>query len=248
MAAGLDRRVSPSTVVGIAFGGGSTNWSLGNGVGGGRGEVFQTGVYASHQMGAVYVAAAATYAYHRMTTDRTVQVAGTDNLTASFDAHNVGGRIETGWRFAGPGASGITPYAAAQVQAFFLPGYGETATLGSNQFALAFGSRTATTTRGELGMWFDTLQLTGNGPVKLFSRLAWAHDWRSDDSVTAAFQTLSGTSFIINGATPPKDVALATAGFEGKVTNAVTVAAKFDGEFAPGYQSYAGTGTVRYAW
>jgi uncharacterized protein with beta-barrel porin domain len=248
LATGFDRRLDPSTVVGFAFAGGSTNWSLANGAGAGRGEVFQTGVYASHQIGAAYLAAAATYAYHRMTTDRTVMVAGTDNLTAGFDAHNVGARIEAGRRFAGPGTAGITPYAAAQVQAFFLPSYNESATSGSNQFALAFGSRTATTTRSELGFWFDTRAAAGDGTVTLFSRLAWAHDWRSDDTVTASFQSLSGSSFIVNGATPPENLGLVTAGVEAKATSRVTVTAKFDGEFANGYQSYAGTGTVRYAW
>ncbi|MBX9841755.1 MAG: autotransporter outer membrane beta-barrel domain-containing protein [Xanthobacteraceae bacterium] len=249
LAAGFDRRVSPSTVVGLAFGGGSTNWTLANGLGRGRGEVFQAGAYASHQVGAAYVSAAASYALHSMTTDRTVFVAGTDSLTADFTAHNVGGRIETGWRFLAPGgAVGVTPYAALQVQAFFLPGYTETAASGSGQFALAFDRRTTTTTRSELGAWFDTRQMTGNGPVNLFSRLAWAHDWRSDDSVTAAFQSLGGSSFIVNGAAPPGDVGLVTAGIEAKATKAITVTAKFDGEFADGYQSYAGTGTVKFTW
>jgi uncharacterized protein with beta-barrel porin domain len=177
-----------------------------------------------------------------------VTIAGTDKLTADFDAHNIGGRIEAGRRFAGLGPVAVTPYAAAQVQAFILPSYSETAASGSNQFALAFSSRTSTTTRGELGFWFDTRHTDSNGTVTLFSRLAWAHDWRSDDSVTASFQSLSGSSFIVNGATPPSNLGLVTAGIEAKASQAVTVTTKFDGEFANGYQSYAGTGTVRYAW
>jgi uncharacterized protein with beta-barrel porin domain len=66
--------------------------------------------------------------------------------------------------------------------------------------------------------------------------------------VTAAFQSLGGSSFVVGGATPPSDVGLVTAGIESRLTKAITVSAKFDGEFAGGYQSYAGTGTVRYAW
>src|SRR5262249_19001104 len=75
LAAGFDHRIDPSTVVGLAFAGGSTGWNLANGLGRGRGEAFQTGVYASHQIGAAYVSAAATYAFHSMDTDRTVFVA-----------------------------------------------------------------------------------------------------------------------------------------------------------------------------
>ena len=53
---------------------------------------------------------------------------------------------------------------------------------------------------------------------------------------------------IVNGATPAKDFALASAGAELRLVNGVTLLAKFDGEFARGSQTYAGTGTLRYAW
>jgi uncharacterized protein with beta-barrel porin domain len=62
------------------------------------------------------------------------------------------------------------------------------------------------------------------------------------------FQTLPGASFIVNGALPAKDAALASAGAELKLANGVTLLAKFDGEFAEHSSTYAGTGTVRYTW
>jgi hypothetical protein len=60
--------------------------------------------------------------------------------------------------------------------------------------------------------------------------------------------TLPGASFIVNGATPAKNSALASAGAEYRLANGVTLLAKFDGEFATHSSTYAGTGTVRYAW
>ena len=36
----------------------------------------------------------------------------------------------------------------------------------------------------------------------LRTRVAWAHDWVSDPTLTAAFQMLPGTSFIVNGQRP----------------------------------------------
>jgi uncharacterized protein with beta-barrel porin domain len=143
---------------------------------------------------------------------------------------------------------GVTPYAAAQVQSFRLPGYTETAASGSGQFALSYEARTTTATRTELGAWFDTRQVMGEGSVSLFGRVAWAHDWRSDPSVHAVFQTLPGSAFIVNGAAIPRDIALVSAGVHARVTRAVAVSAKFDGEFAGGYRSYAGTGTVSVNW
>ena len=61
------------------------------------------------------------------------------------------------------------------------------------------------------------------------------------------FQSLPGASFIVNGAPPAKDSALASAGGELRLANGVTLLAKFDGEFASRSTTYAGTGTLRYS-
>ena len=68
-------------------------------------------------------------------------------------------------------------------------------------------------------------------PLILRGRLAWAHDWISNPALAAAFQTLPGTSFIVNGAAPPKDNALATASAELRMTANWSLLGKFDGEY-----------------
>jgi len=62
------------------------------------------------------------------------------------------------------------------------------------------------------------------------------------------FETLPGAAFIVNGAPLPKDSALTTFGGVLYFTPALSFSAKFDGEFADGSQTYAGTGTLRYTW
>ena len=84
--------------------------------------------------------------------------------------------------------------------------------------------------------------------LSLRARVAWAHDWVSDPTLTALLQTLPGASFIVNGATPARDSVLVSAGAEYRLGNGVALAAKFDGEFASRSSTYAGTGTVRYTW
>jgi uncharacterized protein with beta-barrel porin domain len=64
----------------------------------------------------------------------------------------------------------------------------------------------------------------------------------------AAFQTLPGASFTVNGAVPPKNSLLASAGAEFSITRALTFLARFDSESASGSQTYAGTATLRYAF
>jgi uncharacterized protein with beta-barrel porin domain len=100
-----------------------------------------------------------------------------------------------------------------------------------------------------LGGRFDRLLLLNpEAALTLRGRVAWAHDWISDPSLAALFQTLSGASFTVNGATPAKNSALTSAGAEYRLANGVTLLAKFDGEFATHSSTYAGTGTLRYAW
>jgi autotransporter-associated beta strand protein len=244
-AAGLDYHFSRDSVAGFALAGGGTNWGLAQGLGGGKSDAFQVGVYGATRAGPAYLAAAFDFTNHWMSTDR-FAFAG-DHLIASFNAQSLGARVESGYRF-GTGFGGIAPYAAIQAQSFRTPSYNETDTNGGG-FALSFNGRTATDTRSEFGARFDRLlAFDPTAVLALRARLAWAHDWVSDPSLAAVFQTLPGSSFIVNGAVPAQDSALVSAGTELRLANGMSLLAKFDGEFASRSSSYGGTGTVRYVW
>jgi autotransporter-associated beta strand protein len=247
VAAGADYRVTPNTVVGFALAGGGTNWNLAQGLGGGRSDAFQAGLYSKSSVGPAYVSAALSFANHWFTTSRTVLG---DQLTASFEGQDYSGRIEGGYRFALPvshASLGLTPYAALQTQLLHTPGYTETDLTGGG-FGLGYGGVSATDTRSEIGARFDSLQLLGTMPLILRARAAWAHDWVSDPALQATFQALPGSSFIVNGAALPADSALITASAELRLNATWSLLAKFDGEFASNSQTYAGTGTLRASW
>jgi Autotransporter beta-domain len=244
-AAGMDYRISPNTTAGFALAGAGTNWGLAQGLGGGRSDAFQAGVYGATHLGPAYLAGALAFADHWMTTNRTAF--GGDQLTARFGAQSYGGRLEAGYRVAVLPLSGVTPYAAVQAQAFHTPAYSETDLTGGS-LGLSYASASATDTRSELGARLDTLTAVGNMPLLLRGRTAWAHDWVSNPALDAVFQSLPGASFVVNGAAPPRDSALASASAELHVTPALSLSAKFDGEWAQGSQTYAGTGTLRYSW
>jgi autotransporter-associated beta strand protein/T5SS/PEP-CTERM-associated repeat protein len=243
--AGLDYHLTRDSVVGVALAGGGTNWGLAQGLGGGKSDAFQAGIYGATRWGPAYLAAALSFTNHWMSTDR-FAFAG-DHLTSSFNAQSFGGRVEGGYRFMTV-YGGLTPYAAIQAQSFHTPSYSES-DLNAGGFALAYNSRNATDTRSELGARFDRLLLLNpEAALTLRARVAWAHDWISDPSLAALFQTLPGASFVVNGATPAKNSALTSAGAELRLANGVALLAKFDGEFASHSSTYAGTGTVRYSW
>lgn len=245
---GADYRISPFTVAGLALAGGGTNFSV-NGLGTGRSDLFQAGVFIKHTIGAAYFSGALGYGWQNITTDRTVSLAGVDQLRANFDANAFSGRLEGGYRFVAPWMGlGVTPYVAGQFTTLELPAYAEQALAGSNTFALSYASQSVTDSRSELGLRTDKSYALTNSVLTLRGRLAWAHDFDTDRSAAATFQSLPGASFVVNGAAPAHDSALTTASAEVKWLNGFSIAATFEGEFSDVTQSYAGKGTVRYSW
>jgi uncharacterized protein with beta-barrel porin domain len=185
---------------------------------------------------------------------RTVTLAGLDQLQAQFNANAFSGRLEGGYHLVSPWICGvgITPYAAAQFTTFDLPAYAEQAVVGTNNFALAYGARSVTAPRSELGFRTDKsfalVDTLADTILILRGRFAWAHDYDTGRSIGATFQTLPGASFVVNGAAQSADKALTTAAAELKWRGGVSLSGVFEGEFGSNVASYAGKGVVRYQW
>jgi uncharacterized protein with beta-barrel porin domain len=159
-------------------------------------------------------------------------------------------QVGGGYRFVAPwvGGIGITPYAAGQFTTFDLPAYAESVLAGTGNFALAYGARSVTDSRSELGVRTDKSFAMQDGILTLRGRLAWAHDYDPDRAIGATFQSLPGASFVVNGAAQASDSALVTASVDKRWLNGWSAAATFEGEFSSVTASYAGKGVVRYAW
>jgi len=248
-AVGADYRFTPDTIAGFALAGGGTSFNV-NALGYGRSDLFQAGAFVRHNEGPAYITAALAYGWQDVTTNRTLVIAGIDQLRAEFNANAYSGRLEGGYRFVAPvlGGVGVTPYAAGQFTTFELPSYMEQAVVGSNQFALAYGAKSVTDTRSEFGIRTDKSFAAQNGVFTLRGRLAWVHDFDRDRSIGATFQALPGASFAVNGARQAADSVLTTASVEWKWLNGWSAAGTFEGEFSDVTRSYAGKGVVRYAW
>ena len=158
--------------------------------------------------------------------------------------------VEGGYRVVSPvaGGIGITPYAAGQFATFELPAYAESVISGANTFALAYGAKSVTDSRSELGVRTDKSYAMDNAILTLRGRAAWAHDFNPNRGIGATFQALPGASFVVNGAAQASDSALVTGSAEVKWMNGWSTAATLDGEFSNLTRSYAGKGVVRYAW
>jgi uncharacterized protein with beta-barrel porin domain/membrane-associated phospholipid phosphatase len=244
MMVGADYRAAPDTVLGFGFGGAGTNFGLANAMGSGRSDLGQAGVYGVRNFGSAYIAAAAAFGFQSVTTNRTVTAAPGNSLQAKFNAETLAARAEAGERFVTPYGA-VTPYAALQLTGLFLPSYGETSSTGSPLFALNYASQTVTDTRFEVGGRINKAFALPDSVLTLSGRLAWAHDFDSNVSATATFQSLPGASFVVDGASPAANSALVSAGAAINWANGVSFDVAFDGEFSANVQSYAGHGTLR---
>jgi fibronectin-binding autotransporter adhesin len=248
LASGIDYRLGPNTVAGLAVGGGGTSWSLSGGDGGGLSNIFQVGAYASQRFGNAYLSGALAYAFDWMNTNRNVTMPEVANLTANFLASGPTARLETGYRFVTP-EMGITPYVASEFSALRTPTYSESTASGAQGYALSYDAQTTINGREEVGLWIDkALQLESNSTLLLRGRVGYAYDWWNNDNLTAQFASLPTQSFTMTGITPPTSVGLASLMSEVRYPNGVSLSTKIDAEFASGSYSFTGTGTFRYSW
>jgi autotransporter-associated beta strand protein len=245
-AVGADYHFSPNTIAGFALAGGGTHFNVANG-GSGNSDLFQAGAYLRHTEGAAFIAAALAYGWQDVTTTRNVTVAGIDSLRGRFNANALSGRLEGGYRVA-TAVTDVTPYAAGQFTNYRLPSYVEQVAFGASTFALSYGGKDVTASRTELGVKTENSFAQADSLLTLRSRLAWAHDYNNDRNVQAAFVTLPGAAFVVNGATSAADTALASLSAETVWRNGWAATATFDGQFSDTTRSYAGKGVVRYTW
>ena len=117
-------------------------------------------------------------------------------------------------------------------------------------FGLTYAAMNATDVRSELGSALRSSDAGRRHAADLLrGRIAWAHDFVSNPSLSAVFQSLPGIGlrgqWRADAAEFGADVCRRRAAHRRRDW---TLIAKFDGEFAPGSQTYAGTGTVRYTW
>ncbi|NPU66395.1 autotransporter outer membrane beta-barrel domain-containing protein [Bradyrhizobium sp. 83012] len=87
-----------------------------------------------------------------------------------------------------------------------------------------------------------------DGVLSWRGRIAWAHKFNLERSIAAAFQSLPGASFTINGARPAPNAALTTLGLERQWCNGWSAAATLDGEFSSTTRSYSGRASIRHIW
>jgi len=226
----------------------SANFQLAGGLGSGRGDILQGGVYGATRFDSYYLAASLAASFYDVSADRIVTLPISSTLAAAYQAHGFGARIEGGRRFVVAG-TGVTPFVAVQVQTIRTDSYSEQAAIGGAGIALNYAAQTTSRLRTEIGVAVDRrVGEVWGGSFNLFARIAWAHEYWRDNSIVAAFQTLPGSGFTVEGAAPAGNAALLAAGAELKFANGLSLRGKLEGEFAGSVTSYAASATLRKTW
>ena len=191
-AVGADYRFSPYTLAGFALAGGGTNFSVANGLGCGRSDLFQAGAFIRHTVGAAYLSGALAYGWQDITTDRTVTVAGIDRLRAQFNANAWSGPRRGRLSFCQPvdggSASRLTPQDSSRPSICRpMPSRPSSA---PTPLRSPMAPRSVTASRSELGLRSDKSFAMQDGIFTLRGRAAWAHNFNTDRGIGATFQTL----------------------------------------------------------
>jgi autotransporter-associated beta strand protein len=247
LAAGVEVALDGNLLLGASVAGGHASFSSGNGTG--NSDDVMLGVYGRMDvLDRGYVAGALSYGWHTVDTLRIVTISGTDALAGNYTAHDIGGRIETGYRVALDESYGVTPYAAFVVDDFQAPAYGETALSGSAGFALSYAAHDTDFAHSELGARIGRGFALDEGMLSAEVSAAWSHELQNDPFALASFQALPGSSFVVHGIRPGTDTALLGLGVALEDGSGVAYGARFESQVGPGTTSIAGAANIAYRW
>jgi outer membrane autotransporter protein len=250
-AMGFDYQVDPTRLIGVAVGGSDSHFSVPDRATSGDVVAGHVGAYGMATWGALYAAGVLSYSRFDNDVRRTIAGVGpTEAATGQFASDLLGARLELGRSYALPWVN-ITPFAAVQTSTLWQRGFTETSGASGlpGILGLAYQSQTTTSLPTFLGVQLDTRLTLANGTVwSPFVRAAWVHEFRPDRSIAAAFESVPGAQFSVDGARAWSDALKVNAGSRLAINQYASLFASFDGEFANSGHSYAGRGGVRFSW
>ena len=243
-AIGADTQFPDNSLLGLSFSLSRQTFSSGPGHGDSN-DLTLTGYGRYNFLQHAYLVGALGYGWHNISTIRFVPGFSSIDLTAHYQAQDVGGRLEGGYSFAPDDSDVLSPYAALVGDAFHQPAYQEK---GQSIFAAAFSPRTLGITHMELGGRYAGLFRLGGGSLSIDAMAAWEYELDDDPYVLAAFQTAPDTKFPVYGTRPAKDTALIGTGLRYQAGQSVSLGLRGDARLGSGTTIYSGTADITYRW
>jgi outer membrane autotransporter protein len=251
VAVGLDYRLDPRFLVGLAVGYSSGRQCVGGFQGTGSADNYDVSLYASFGQGAFYADALAGYAYADNQLQRIISIPGMASRIASgrTGANQFLGQVEAGYKVGlyAPAEASLTPFARLQTVAISQGAFGES---GATALNLNVRSQNTTSIRSLLGVDLGArIPLSGQRVLDTTVRLGWAHEFaQTTRPMTAAFAGAPTLPFTIYGAEPQRDAAVIGLGFNTAVADAAAVYLRYDGEISGRDDAHLLSAGLRITW
>ena len=245
VALGVDLHVSPDTVLGAGIAVGEALTSLAGRLGDAKADIAQAGLYGMTRIGALSLGAALGYASADTDTTRAIPLLGSFAIKGKYRADIWSGRVEAAYRLIEVGGLVGSPYAAFTAQHIRTPGFIEYDGATGLPTGLAVDGRSNAIARAELGLRLDATTTLFGMSATAFGKLGWAYYARRDNQFNATLVGLPGSGFVFQGARGDRNAALVSTGLDLRITPAMTLGARFDGEFSTNAQTYAGAATLK---
>jgi outer membrane autotransporter protein len=249
---GANRLLAPDLLVGFAVGGSASRFSVPDRATSGELAGGHVGAIAVKTAGAFYAAGALSYAHFDNSTSRTIVGAGpTEFAKGNFGSDQFSARGELGWRLPRDGYA-VTPFIAIEPGALWQRGFTESSTLatgGAGTLALTYQPRTTTSLPTFVGAQVDTqMRLANGGIAHPYARVSWVHEFIPERRVDAAFVTIPGLAFTVDGARPASDAVRLDAGARIALERGLSAFGNLSGEFSDRARSYTASAGVRSVW
>jgi fibronectin-binding autotransporter adhesin len=234
-AVGVDYRIDPRFLVGLAFGYSSGRQWVSGFQGLGTTDNYSAVLYASFTQGGFYADALAGYAYSDNRQQRVMQIPGLSTRYANggAGANQFLGQIEAGYKIGfgltETARASVTPFARFQTVAASQKGFSE---WGADSLNLNVQQQNTTSIRTVLGADLAaSVPLGTDRALGITLRLGWAHDYGDTARpMTAAFAGAPTVPFTIVGAQPMRDSAVVGFGLSTRITDSISAYARYDGE------------------
>ncbi|MGO4670249.1 autotransporter-associated beta strand repeat-containing protein [Bosea sp. 2RAB26] len=247
LATGIDVRLQPGTIAGVAVSGGKARASLPGVLGKVDAEVFQAGLYGVTQLGPVRLGGALSYARLDNDVSRSIPALGS-SLSSSYATTAWSGRLQASAALLHWNGLSLSPLAAIQATRARSPAVIEANWAGANAGALALARRSDITARSELGLQLDADTVLGGVAITGYARAAWAHYFRRDADLTASLIGLPGASFSATGAQADRNSALLSTGVMARLSERVSLGLNLDGELSANSTRLGGSAQLRVSF
>jgi autotransporter-associated beta strand protein len=250
-AVGLDYRLDPRFLVGLGVGyAHGTQW-----VNGFSGQSWTDSVsvaaYGSFTQAGFYADLLAGYAYSGNQIQRQILIPGLSARMAngSTGANQFLGQLETGYQVPiwAPATATLTPFARLQGSTVGQNGFGES---GAQSLNLNVAQQTTNSLRTTFGAELaGIIPLGAARALDLAFRAGWQHEYASTARpITAAFNSAPFAGFTVYGATPSRDAAIVGFSAKTRITDAMQLYLRYDGQLGGGTDNHALNVGLRMSW